>query len=143
MRTLFGPIALGLIFVTGLFWGFPHYKVWQQGLAGQASLERAKQDRQIAVQEAEARLESAKLDAQAEIKRAEGSAQANEILANSLGKPNVDKYLQLRYIGMLENSRSVTREIIYVPGGNTPALPSTEAGRAVFPPTSGMVPSTQ
>jgi hypothetical protein len=41
-------------------WGCPKYNVWQQGLAGQAELKRAEQNRQIAIQEAMAVEESAK-----------------------------------------------------------------------------------
>lgn len=43
--------------IAALFlYGCPKYKVWQQGLAGQAELAKAEQNRKIAVQEAEAKL---------------------------------------------------------------------------------------
>ena len=63
----------GLVaFVLALMWGIPYYNVWQQRLAGEASLARATQDRQIAVQEAQAKKEAATMLAAAEIERAKG-----------------------------------------------------------------------
>ncbi|MTD92858.1 membrane protease subunit [Hyphomicrobium sp. xq] len=116
----------------------PEYSVWQQGMSGQAELARAEQNRQIKTTEARASLESAKLNAQAEVERAKGAAEANRVLADSLGGP--DRYLRWRWIMMLEtNERAGShREIIYAPtDGN---LPMTEAGRAVAPPAEGRTP---
>jgi hypothetical protein len=74
-----------VVFIGGGMYGCPHYSVWQQNLAGQAELVRATQNRQIRIQEANARFESAKLDAQSEIERAKGTSEANKIVANGLG----------------------------------------------------------
>ena len=49
--------------------GCPVYGVWQQGQTGKAELRRAEQNRQIAVQEAQAKMESSSLYAQAEVER--------------------------------------------------------------------------
>ena len=49
-----------IIIIAIILYGYPRYKVWQQGLEGQAELARAEQNRKIAVQEAEAKKESAK-----------------------------------------------------------------------------------
>src|SRR5882757_3859937 len=79
-------VAIVIFTFTGAgMYGCPQYNVWQQGLAGQAELKRAEQNRQIRVQEAHARLESSKLDALSEVERAKGVAQANEIVADGLG----------------------------------------------------------
>lgn len=64
-------IFLTIIFVVIVFfalflYGCPKYNVWQQGLAGQAELAKAEQNRKIAVQEAEAKKESAKALAEAD-----------------------------------------------------------------------------
>ncbi|NNP72891.1 hypothetical protein A7P53_09945 [Acinetobacter defluvii] len=54
-------IALILLFM----FGWPHYKVWKQGMDGQAALAEAEQSKMIQVQVAKAELESAKLRAEA------------------------------------------------------------------------------
>lgn len=97
-------------------------RVWNAESAGQAELAQARQNRQIATLEAEAKLESAKLLAQAEVERAKGVAEANRIVADGLGGP--EGYLRYLYI---ENLSASQGQIIYVPteGG----LPILEAGR--------------
>lgn len=97
-------------------------RVWNAETAGEAELAQASQNRKIAVLEAQAALDSAKLKAEAEIERAKGLAEANRIVADSLGGP--EGYLRYLYIQNLEDSRG---QIIYVPteGG----LPILEAGR--------------
>jgi hypothetical protein len=62
-----------IIFIVGgsilaisiLMIGMPLYIVWQQGLAGQASLNRAQQERKILVEQAKAEKESASIRAEA------------------------------------------------------------------------------
>jgi regulator of protease activity HflC (stomatin/prohibitin superfamily) len=54
-------IVLALLFM----FGWPHYKVWKQGMDGQAALAEAEQSKMIQVQVAKAELESAKLRAEA------------------------------------------------------------------------------
>jgi regulator of protease activity HflC (stomatin/prohibitin superfamily) len=115
---------LGIASVGGYMRFYPEYKVWQQGLAGQAELKRAEQNRKIRIQEARARLESAKLNAQSEVEAAKGAAQANKIMAESLG--GADKYLKWKYINMLEENKNAA-QIIYVPTEGQ--MPITEANR--------------
>ncbi len=97
-------------------------RVWNAETAGEAELAQATQNRKIKVLEAQARMDSASLEANAEIARARGLAEANRIVANSLGGP--EGYLRYLYIQNLEQSKG---QIIYVPteGG----LPILEAGR--------------
>lgn len=102
--------------------GCPHYTVWQQGLAGKASLERAMQDRQIKVQEAQAKKDSAQLLADAEILQAKGVAAANTIIGDSL--KNNEAYLRFLWIKNLENGGN---QVIYVP--TEAGLPILEAGK--------------
>ena len=114
---LIGIIALGM-------WGCPTYNVWQQGLAGEAALARAEQDRQIQIQEAEATRDSAVFLAEAEVSRASGVAEANEIIAEGLGGP--DGYLRYLWIQALyENNQ----DVIYVP--TEAGLPILEASRGL------------
>ena len=78
-------IVVGVIVVGGLiFIGGPQYNVWQQSLQGKAELARAEYNRQISIQEANAKKEAAKSLAEAEVERAKGVAQANAIIADSL-----------------------------------------------------------
>ncbi len=59
-----GVIVLAALITAGMV-GCPQYKVWEQGLAGKAKLERATQERKIIVEQAKAELESAEIRAQA------------------------------------------------------------------------------
>ena len=61
-------IAVGLatvILIIVLMAGLPVYKVWQQGLAGEAELKRAEQSRQIVIKRAKAEKEAAQYTASA------------------------------------------------------------------------------
>ncbi len=110
------------VLVALLMTGCPHYTVWTQGMRGEAELRRAEQNRQIAVQEAQAKLESAKLLADAEIIRAKGVSEANEIVKKGLGGP--EGYLRYLYIQTLEETQN---QIIYIP--TEAGLPILEAGK--------------
>lgn len=121
----FGILFLLIVVVGGGLGSCAAYnsmRVWNAETAGEAELAQARQNRQIATLEAEARLESAKLLAQAEVERAKGVAEANRIVANGLGGP--EGYLRYLYIENLSQSQG---QIIYVPteGG----LPILEAGK--------------
>lgn len=110
-------IAVGLV-------GCPQYAVYEQRLTGEAELARAQQNRQIAVNEAQAKLDAAKLLAQAEVERAKGVASANQVISGSL-KGN-DEYL--RYLWITEVAgRGVSKEIVYIP--TEANIPLLEAGK--------------
>lgn len=114
--------VFGVLTMCLMFAGCPHYNVWQQGLAGQAELERAKQSRQIKIEEARAAKESATMLAEAEVERAKGVAKANEIIGASLREN--EAYLRYLWIQGLQDG---TSEVIYVP--TEAQLPVLEAGR--------------
>ena len=129
--------ALGVVFfsvvISGLMAGCPRYNVWQQGLVGQAELRRAKQNRQITIEEQEANniaaesrasamIKIAKAEASAEVARANGVAEANKIIGESL-KGN-ESYLRYLWINGLHDGSS---EVIYIP--TEANLPILEAGR--------------
>ncbi len=102
--------------------GCPYYNVWQQGLAGEAALARATQDRQIKIQEAKAKMESARMLADAEVERAKGVAKANAIIGDSL-RGN-EEYLRYLWIDNLERGNNA---VIYIP--TEAGLPILEAGK--------------
>ena len=123
-------LALGVLFLLVVVVGgglgscaaYNSMRVWNAETAGEAELAQARQNRQIATLEAEAKLESAKLLAQAEVERAKGVAEANRIVANGLGGP--EGYLRYLYIENLSQSQG---KIIYVP--TEAGLPILEAGK--------------
>lgn len=124
---IFVVVILMLIgLVAGGFYLYPKYGVYNQRLAGQAELQRAESSRRIEVETAKAKLDSAALLSQAEIERAKGVAEANKIIADSLGGP--EGYLRWRYIEMLATTGETNnRDIIYIP--TEAGLPILEAGR--------------
>lgn len=101
-------ILLILLFIIGIFWAYPNYKVYAKELSGKAELREAEWNRQIAIEEANAEKESAKLKAEAEVIRAGGIAEANRIIAGSI----TDEYLKYRFIEGLNDGNT---ETIYVP----------------------------
>ena len=83
LSTILKLVGIVILLVAIWMFTYPKYRVWQQGLEGEAELKRAEQNRKIAVQEAEAKKEAAKSLADAEIIRAQGVAKANEIIGGS------------------------------------------------------------
>ena len=111
-----------VFFIASLMYGCPKYAVWEQGLRGEAELARATQNRQIKIQEAQAKLESAKMLADADVVRSEGVAKSNAIIGESLR--NNESYLRYLWISNLENGGN---QVIYVP--TEAGLPILEAGK--------------
>jgi regulator of protease activity HflC (stomatin/prohibitin superfamily) len=119
-------VVLVLVLVVLALVGLPQYSVYAARKHGEAELARATQNRQVRVQEALAKFEAADYDAKTDVRRAQGVAQANRIIADSLGGP--EGYLRWRYIEMLqETSQSGGHQIIYIP--TEAGLPILEAGR--------------
>lgn len=115
---------------TLMLWGCPQYGVYTNRLGGQATFERAEQDRRVKIEEAKAALESSKLHAQAEVERARGTAEANKILQDNLGGP--ENYLRYMTIRMLEERGAHGGETVYIP--TEAMMPITEAGRLAVRP---------
>lgn len=115
--------AFLFLFVPSCMYGYPQYRVWEQGLVGKAELNRAEQNRQIKVQEAQAVKDSATLLGEAEVARAVGVAQANKIIGDSL-KGN-EAYLRYLWITSLDNDKNAT--IVYIP--TEAGIPILEANR--------------
>lgn len=118
VKIVLAVVAFLILAAAGLSWGCPHYRVWQRALSGEATLREAEWDRQVLIQEANAKMESATLLASAEVERAKGVAQANEIIGDSL-KGN-ESYLRYLWIMGLQDGSS---EVIYIPTeANLPIL---------------------
>lgn len=113
-------LTLGLLFsaiIIALFmFGYPRYKVWKQGMDGQARLAEAEQSKMIQVQTAKAELESSKLRAQA---------------IETIGKAAKEypEYRKQEFIGAFGDALrdGKIQQIVYVPTeANIPVL---EAGK--------------
>lgn len=118
-----GLFVIGLIVVGGMV-GCPQYAVYEQRLTGEAELARAQQNRQIAVNEAQARQEAATHLAQAEIERAKGVAGANQIISESL-KGN-EAYLRYLWITEVAAVGKEGKTVVYIPTeANLPILEAT------------------
>ncbi len=112
-----GVVGIGAL----LFIGGPQYNVWQQSLQGKAELARAEYNRQISIQEANAKKEAAKALAEAEVERARGVAEANAIIAGSL-KDNPEYLSYLWVTGLQEGAEKGNKTIYMIPSqGNIPA----------------------
>jgi len=120
--------VIGILLLSGLtalaMWGCPTYNVYSARMTGEAELQQAQQNRQIAVQEAQAKMEAAKMLAQAEVERAKGVAQANKIIADGL-KDN-EAYLRYLWITDVANNQK-GNTVIYVP--TEAQIPVLEAGK--------------
>lgn len=122
---IFWIVAIGVslvVIIPFAMWGIPQYNIYSKRLKGEAFLQQAQYDRQIAVAEAHAKMESAKLLAQAEVERAKGVAQANKIIGDSLQGNEI--YLKYLWVNNLENSKN---QVIYIP--TEANLPLLEAGK--------------
>ena len=117
-EVMFGvSVIVSLIGLAALaMWGFPTYKVWQQGLSGQAALARASQERQILIEQAKAEKESASL-----------RAEAIEVVGKAAQE--FPEYRQQEFLGAFSEALKDGKmsQIIYVP--TEANIPVMEAGR--------------
>jgi hypothetical protein len=65
VRALVALSVLVVIIVIAAMFTIPQYRVWQQGMEGEARLMRARQERQILVTQAQAEKDAARLRAEA------------------------------------------------------------------------------
>jgi len=124
------PIMVLIILFLGMvvlsMWGCPRYNVYHARMKGEAELQQAEQNRQIAVKEAEAKKDAAKSLADAEVIRAQGVAKANQIIGSSLRGNEI--YLHYLWLQTLEQTKG---ETIYIP--TEANFPLMEAGRLSTP----------
>jgi regulator of protease activity HflC (stomatin/prohibitin superfamily) len=117
-------LAIVIVLLIALFFmfGYPLLNVWQQEMHGKAELKRAEGNRQILIQEAEAKKQASKALAEAEVERARGVAEANRIIGGSLH----DNENYLRYL-WIHNLEAGGNQVIYVP--TEAGLPILESGK--------------
>ena len=109
-------VASVFILVAGLLLTIPKYRVWQQGLEGQAKLKRAEQEKLIMIEQARAEKEAAEYRADA-IK-----------IVGEMAKEYPEYRIQ-EFIGAFGEalSNGEVEKIIYVP--TEANIPIVEAGR--------------
>lgn len=117
-------VVSAVVAIAALMGGCPVYDVWRQGLIGQAELQRATQNRQIVVQEAQSKEDAATHLANSEVARAHGVAEANKIIGDSLkGNESYLRYLWITEVASNQQGKTV----VYVPTETN--LPLLEAGK--------------
>ena len=115
-----GFTALGVVgvcvLVGAIMFGIPMWKVWQQGLAGEAALKRAEQEKLIMIETAMAEKESAKYLAEA-------------IAIVGKASKEYPEYRQQQFIAAFSEAvqNEAFDQIIYVP--TEANIPLTEAGK--------------
>ncbi len=122
------PWILGVIALI-IGWkliGYPKWRVWSAHQAGLADLQRAKNDQQIQVAEAQGRLDAAHLNKEAAVIEAQAVALQIKEIGEQLTKH--DLYLRWQWIKMMEELDTETNTI-YVP--TEANLPVLEASRLV------------
>lgn len=90
----------------------------------------ARQNRQIMIEEAQARLESARLNAEAEVERAKGMADAMAI-ENMQVTPEYNQYLFIRSLEAIAEKGSLP-QIIYLPSDGM--LPVMDLNKHAYKP---------
>lgn len=119
---LAGSIFFSALLVWWLF-GYPKWKVWNAHQSGLADLQRARNEQQIQVAQAQGRLDAAALNKKAAIVEAEAVSAQIECIGAGLTKH--DLYLKWQWIKMMEERDN--GETIYVP--TEASLPILEASR--------------
>lgn len=116
-----------LIFlIVGGLWGCPQYRVYtakvgveREKLVGQQELEKARQNRQIIIETAQANAVRDSLDAIGEVHRARGVAEAVEIEDGKI----TDRYIKYLFVKNINNMQEGDK--IYIP--TEAGLPLLEA----------------
>ncbi len=111
-----GIVVLILITIASVMYIVPKYRVWQQGLSGEAALAKAEQTKRILIKQAQAEKESAAI-----------RAEAIKIIGQAA--KDFPEYRTQEFIGAFAealNNGSID-QIIYVP--TEANIPITEANR--------------
>ena len=112
-------VLLGIsMLIASLMVGIPLWKVWQQGLAGEAALKRAEQEKLIMIETAQAEEQSAQYI-------------ANAIAIVGQATKDFPEYRQQQFIAAFSEAvqSEAIDQIIYVPTESN--IPITEVGRIV------------
>jgi|ERR1035438_4109530 regulator of protease activity HflC (stomatin/prohibitin superfamily) len=118
-------VALGVTLLWVLV-GYPHWRVWASHQAGLGDLQKAKNEQQIQIAQAQSRLDAAHLNKQAAIIEAEAVAEQIKAIGTELTTHGL--YLRWQWIKMMEDTHSESEAtVIYVP--TEANIPILEAAR--------------
>lgn len=122
-------IGEGILFIAVclMLWGlvgYPKWRVWAAHQAGLADLQRAKNEQQIQIAQAQSRLDAASLNKQAAVIEAEAVALQITAIGEKLTEHGL--YLRWQWIKMMED-RHASSDTIYV--ATEAGLPILEARR--------------
>ena|SRR5882724_3134800 len=107
-------------------YGYPRWRVWASHQAGLADLQRAKNEQQIQIAQAQSRLDAAELNKKAAV--IEAQAVALQITEIGQQLTEHDLYLKWQWIKMMEERPK--NSIIYVPTeANLPILEATRLAK--------------
>lgn len=125
--------VVGTLIVIVTLWilvGYPKWRVWASHQEGLADLQRAKNEQQIQIAQAQSRFDAAELNKKAAIVEAEAVAAQVQAIGTQLTKH--DLYLKWQWIKMMEERPEAST--IYVPTeANLPILEATRRLRTVEP----------
>ena len=119
---VYGAVGLGTLIAIWSILIEPFWNVWASHKQGQADLQRAKNEQQIQIAEAQSRLDAAELNKKAAIIEAQAVAAQVEAIGKQLTQH--DLYLKWQWIKMMEDTNNTT---IYVP--TEANIPILEAGK--------------
>jgi regulator of protease activity HflC (stomatin/prohibitin superfamily) len=123
----YGVVPLVFIILGWVLVGYPKWRVWASHQEGLADLQRAKNEQQIQIAQAQSRLDAAGLNKKAAIIEAEAVAAQVEAIGKELKQH--DLYLKWQWIKMMEDSET-DATVIYVPTeANIPVLEATRFSR--------------
>lgn len=115
--------CIGLSLALVLLWclvGYPKWRVWAAHQAGLADLQRAKNEQQIQVAQAQGRVDAAKLNKQAAIIEAEAVSEQIQRIGAELS--HHDLYLRWQWIKMMEEIETQATTIYVPTEANLPIL---------------------
>jgi len=108
---LMSGISIVVLLLLWLLAGYPQWKVWASHKAGQADLQRARNEQQIQIARAQSRLDAAELNKKAAVIEAQAVALQIEAIGKQLTEH--DLYLKWQWIKMMEDRPESST--IYVP----------------------------
>lgn len=115
--------AIIFVLIAWSLFGYPHWRVWASHQSGLADLQKAKNEQQIQIAQAQSRLDAATLNKQAAV--IEAQAVALQITEIGTQLTEHDPYLKWQWIKMMEERPEGST--IYVP--TEANMPILEANR--------------
>jgi regulator of protease activity HflC (stomatin/prohibitin superfamily) len=124
-QLLWAGLWLVIIVIGWILVGYPKWRVWASHQEGLADLQRAKNEQQIQIAQAQSRYDAAGLNSKAAVIEAEAVALQIQAIGSEL--KNHDLYLRWQWIQMMEKQESETTTVYVPTEANLPILEATRA----------------